>query len=70
MVGDAGNAPVRRFQSYFTTSGLQPGNWIISREGAGQVVGSGGGSCTHGDGAYEARLNLIRPAVKIGGVGG
>jgi hypothetical protein len=27
--------------------------------------GSGGGSCAHGGRAYEARLNLILPAVKI-----
>jgi hypothetical protein len=27
-------------------------------------IGSGGGSCTHGGRAYEARLNLILPAVK------
>ena len=26
--------------------------------------GSGGGSCAHGGRAYEARLNLILPAVK------
>ena len=26
--------------------------------------GSGGGSCTHGGRAYEARLNLILPAMK------
>ena len=33
-------------------------------------IGSGGGSCAHGGRAYEARLNLILPAVEIGGVGG
>ncbi len=27
-------------------------------------IGSGGGSCAHGGRAYEARLNLILPAVK------
>ena len=33
-------------------------------------IGSGGGSRTHGGRAYEARLNLILPAVEIGRVGG
>jgi len=28
------------------------------------LKGSGGGSCAHGGRAYEARLNLILPAVK------
>ena len=33
-------------------------------------IGRGGGSRTHGDRAYEAHLNLILPAVEIGGVDG
>jgi hypothetical protein len=58
MVGSAGNAPVvasDRFNDARFTAGWSehlPEN------------GSGGGSCTHGDRAYEARLNLILPAVK------
>jgi hypothetical protein len=30
MVGDAGNAPVRHFQRYFTTTDLQSARWIIT----------------------------------------
>jgi hypothetical protein len=41
------------------TPDLQAGSRITSRE-----IGSGGGSCAHGGRAYEARLNLILPAVK------
>ena len=43
---------------------------LIYRQAIGSlpVNGSGGGSCTHGGKAYEAHLNLILPAVKIGGV--
>ena len=40
------------------TPHLQGGSRITSRNGC------GGGSCTHGDRAYGARLNLILPAVK------
>jgi hypothetical protein len=32
LVGDAGNAPVRRFQLYFSTPDLQSSNWIISQK--------------------------------------
>ncbi len=32
--------------------------------GHGEDGGSGGGSCTHGGRVYEARLNLILPAMK------
>jgi hypothetical protein len=64
-VGSVGNAPVRRFRLCFVTPDLQSGGRITS-----QRFGSGGGSCAHGGRAYEARLNLILPAVEIGGVGG
>lgn len=40
MVGDAGNAPVRRFQLSFQTPDLQSGNWIVSH-------GCGGENHTH-----------------------
>ena len=43
----------------FVTPVLQTGSRNTSRE-----IGSGGGSCAHGGRAYEARLNLILPAVK------
>ena len=33
-------------------------------------TGSGGGSRTHRGRVYEAHLNLILPAIEIGGVGG
>src|ERR1041384_1412325 len=59
MVGSAGNAPVRRFRLCFATPVLQTGSRISSLK-----IGSGGGSCAHGGRAYEARLNLILPAVK------
>ena len=60
MVGSAGNAPVVIFQRCFVTAGLQTAGWITSHID----IGSGGGSCAHGGRAYEARLNLILPAVK------
>ena len=60
MVGSAGNAPVVIFQHCFVTAGLQTAGWITSHID----IGSGGGSCAHGGRAYEARLNLILPAVK------
>ena len=60
MVGSAGNAPVVSFQHCFMTAGLQTAGWITSHID----IGSGGGSCAHGGRAYEARLNLILPAVK------
>src|SRR5437016_3180350 len=58
MVGGAGNAPVvtsdscLRHRFYRPAAGTPPKN------------GSGGGSRAHGGRAYEARLNLILPAVK------
>src|SRR5208282_2395041 len=58
LVGSAGNAPVVA-SSLFEDTGFtdrQPDHF--------PEFGSGGGSCTHGGGAYEARLNLILPAVK------
>ena len=54
------NAPVVIFQHCFATAGLQTAGWITSPID----IGSGGGSCAHGGRAYEARLNLILPAVK------
>jgi hypothetical protein len=60
MVGSAGNAPARHFQFCLATPDLHSGNWITSHID----IGSGGGSCAHGGRAYEARLNLILPAVK------
>jgi hypothetical protein len=59
MVGRAGNAPVRRFRLYLTTLDLQSSSRIASLEN-----GSGSGSRTHKARAYEARLNLILPAIK------
>jgi hypothetical protein len=58
MVGSAGNAPVVASSLFEDTgfTGLQPDHF--------PGIGSGGGSCTHGGRAYEARLNLILPAVK------
>jgi hypothetical protein len=58
MVGGAGNAPVRRFRQLFLIPVLQTGSRNTSQ------IGSGGGSRAHGGRAYEARLNLILPAVK------
>ena len=60
MVGSAGNAPVVSFQRCLETAGLQTAGWITAHID----IGSGGGSCAHGGRAYEARLNLILPAVK------
>lgn len=60
MVGNAGNAPVVIFQRCFKTADLQTAGWITSHID----IGSGGGSCAHGGRAYEARLNLILPAMK------
>jgi hypothetical protein len=51
--------------TYLETPDLQSGSRITSLK-----IGSGGGSRAHGGRAYEARLNLILPAVVIGGVGG
>src|SRR5437879_8347748 len=59
MVGCPVNAPVVTSDKLFVTPVLQTGCRNTSRE-----IGSGGGSCTHGGRAYEARLNLILPAVK------
>ena len=59
MVGSAGNAPVVIFQHCFVTAGLQTAGWITSHIDS----GSGGGRCAHGGRAYEARLNLILPAM-------
>ena len=64
MVGNAGNAPVRRFRLCFATPDLQSGSRIISLGGPTQVVGGGGGSRAHGGEGYEPCLNLILPAVK------
>ena len=61
MVGSAGNAPVVIFQRCFVTAGLQTAGWITSHID----IGSGGGSCAHEGRAYEARLNLILPAIKL-----
>ena len=61
MVGSAGNAPAVSFQRCFMTAGLQTAGWITSHID----IGSGGGSCAHGGRAYEARLNLILPAIKL-----
>jgi hypothetical protein len=66
MVGNAGNAPVRRFRIYFATPDLQSGSRITSHID----IGCGGGSRTHGGRAYETHLNLILPAIELGGVGG
>ena len=58
MVGSAGNAPVVASSLFEDTgfTGRQPDHF--------PEIGSGGGSCAHGGRAYEARLNLILPAVK------
>ena len=58
MVGGAGNAPVVTSDVCFATPVLQTGSRDTSQ------IGSGGGSRAHGGRAYEARLNLILPAVK------
>jgi len=58
MVGSAGNAPVVGFRLVLVTPVLRTGSRDTARNG------SGGGSRTHEDRAYEARLNLILPAVK------
>ena len=58
MVGGAGNAPVVASGLFCDTAftGRQPGHF--------PKIGCGGGSRAHGGRAYEARLNLILPAVK------
>ena len=50
----------------FVTSSFVSRHPIYSRAtgSSPSKIGSGGGSCAHGDRAYEARLNLILPAVK------
>src|SRR5512133_3664561 len=58
MVGGAGNAPVVTSDVCFATQVLQTGSRNTSQ------IGSGGGSRAHGGRAYEARLNLILPAMK------
>lgn len=56
MVGNAGNAPVVASGSFCDTA------FTVRQPDHFPENGSGGGSCTHGGGAYEARLNLILPA--------
>ena len=59
MVGSAGNAPV-------VASGLVKDTGFTDRQPDHfPMIGSGGGSCAHGGRAYEARLNLILPAIKL-----
>ena len=50
----------------FVTSSFVSRHPIYSRatRSTPSKIGSGGGSCAHGGRAYEARLNLILPAVK------
>ena len=57
MVGGAGNAPVVASSLFEDTgfTGRQPDHL--------PEIGSGGGSCAHGGRVYEARLNLILPAI-------
>jgi hypothetical protein len=64
MVGGASNAPVVTSDSCLRHRFYKPA------AGTPPKIGSGGGSRAHRGGAYEARLNLILPAVEIGGVGG
>ena len=59
MVGNAGNAPVRRFRLCLTTPDLQSGSRITSLK----LVAGVGVAPTEAK-AYEARLNLILPAMK------
>ena len=58
MVGSAGNAPVVASGLFEDTgfTGRQPDHLPES--------GSGGGSCAHRGRAYEARPNLILPAIR------
>ena len=59
MVGSAGNAPV-------VASGLFEDTGFTDRQPDHfPEIGSGGGSCTRGGRAYEARLNLILPAEQM-----
>ena len=61
MVGSAGNAPVRRFRLCFATPDLQAGSRITSLKlVAGMVVAPTESRMRD----YEARLNLILPAIE------
>jgi hypothetical protein len=59
MVGSAGNAPVRLFRRIFCDA-----RSTVERPDHFPRDGSGDGSCTRGGRVYEARLNLILPAIK------
>ena len=60
MVGSAGNAPVRLFRHIFYDA-----RFTVEQPDHFPENGSGDGSCTRGGRVYEARLNLILPAINL-----